>query len=188
MASEFFCTLNGKPAGPFSADELKGLAVVGKLSPSDFLRKGKEGEWVSASKFKNLFEEKQSAPLPPDRQPPRVPDCGKKKDPSKAILAGVIVVSLGGLIGFLLDGHGHKSGTQPDQQRAIPNPEMREKGSLAEEKGKQPGTKPALANTNNVRKETIVQKKGGKGLGKNEDELQLPSKRQRSRPPMNGVN
>jgi hypothetical protein len=187
MASEFFCTLNGKPAGPFSADELKGLAVVGKLSPSDFLRKGKEGEWVSASKFKKLFEEKQSAPLPPDHQPPRVPDCGRKKDPSKAILAGVIVVSLGGLIGLLLDGHGHKSGTQTNQQRAIPNPEMRGKGSLAEVDGKQPGTKPALANTNNIRKETTVQKKAGKGLGKNEDEL-LPPKGQRSRLPMNRVN
>jgi hypothetical protein len=175
MASEFFCTLNGKPAGPFSADELKGLAAVGKLSPSDFIRKGKEGEWVSASKFKRLFEEKQSAPLPPDRL-------------SKAILAGVIVVSLGGLVGLLLDGHGHKSGTQTNQQRAIANPEMRGKGSLAEVNGKQPGTKPALVNTNNVRKETTVQKKAGKGVGKDEDESPLPSKRQRSRLPMNRVN
>ena len=153
MASEFFCILKGKPAGPFSADELKGLAVVGKLSPSDFLRKGKEGEWVSASKFKRLFEEKQSAPLPPDRL-------------SRAILAGVIVVSLGGLIGLLLDGHGHKSGTQTNQQRAIPNPEMRGKGSLAEVNGKQPGTKPALINTNNVQKRQPCRRKPAKGLGK----------------------
>jgi hypothetical protein len=174
MASEFYCTLNGKPAGPFSADELKGLAVEGKLSPSDFLRKGKEGEWVSASKFKRLFEEKQSAPLPPDRL-------------SRAILAGVIVVSLGGLIGLLLDGHGHKSETQTNQQRAIPNPEMREKGPLAEENGKQPGTKPALANTNSNRKETIMQKKVGKGPGKSEDEFPLPTKSQRPRLPMNRV-
>src|SRR5262249_11499790 len=142
-----------------------------KLSPTDFLRKGKEGEWVSASKFKRLFEEKQSAPLPPDRL-------------SKAILAGVIVVSLGGLIGLLLDGHGHKSGTQTNQQRAIPNPEMREKASPTEVNGKQPGTNPALANTNDVRKETTVQKKAGKGLEKKEDEL-LPPKTQRSRLPMN---
>jgi hypothetical protein len=176
MASEFFCTLKGKPAGPFSADELKGLVVVGKLSPSDFLRKGKEGKWVSASKFKKLFEEKQSAPLPPDRQPPTVPDRDRTKDPFKPILAGVIVVFLVGLIGFLLFGHGHKSGTQTHQRRAIPDPEIREKGARAEENGKPPGTKPALANTNSTRKETIVQKKAGKGPGKSDDELLLPPK------------
>jgi hypothetical protein len=68
----------------------------------------------------------------------------------------------------------------------MPNPEMRGKGSLAEVNGNQPGTKPALANTSNIRKETTVQKKVGKGLGKNEDEP-LPSKRQRSRLPMNRV-
>jgi len=186
MASEYFCTLKGKPAGPFSADELKGLAVVGKLSPSDFLRKGKEGEWVSASKFKRLFEEKQSTPLPPDRQSPSSPDRGRIKD--KAILAGIIIVFFGGLIGFLHYGHGHKSGTQIKQQRVIRNPEMRENGSFAEENGKQPGTGPALANTKSLRKETIEQKKAGKGLGKNDDELPLPSKSQRSRLPMNRVN
>lgn len=186
MASEFFCTINGKPAGPFSADELKGLAVVGKLSPSDFLRKGKEGEWVSASKFKRLFEEKHSAPLPPERQPPTVPDRGRIKDPFKAVVAGVIVVF--GLVSFLLHGHGHKSGTQTKQQRVIPNSEIREKSALAEENGKQPGTRPGLANTKSLRKETIEQKKGGKGPGKSEDELSLPSKSQRSRLPMNRVN
>jgi hypothetical protein len=185
MASEFFCILKGKPAGPFSADELKGLAVVGKLSPSDFLRKGKEGEWVSASKFKRLFKEKQSAGLPPNSQPPTFLDRGRIKD--KAILAGIIIVFFGGLIGFLHYGHGHKSGTPTKQQRVIPNPEMHEKGSLAEENAKQPGTRPALVNTN-LRKETIEQKKAGKGPGKNDDELPLPSKSQPSRLPMNKVN
>jgi hypothetical protein len=61
---------------------------------------------------------------------------------------------------------------------------MREKASPAEVNGKQPVTKPASANTNDIRKETTVQKKAGKGLGKNEDEL-LPPKSQGSRLPMN---
>src|SRR5262249_27514833 len=103
-------------------------------------------------------------------------------------LAGIIIVFFGGLIGILHYGHGHKSGTQIKQQRVIRNPEMPEKGSLAEGNGKQPETSPAFANTKSLPKETIDQKKAGKGRGKNDDELPLPSKSQRSRLPMNRVN
>jgi hypothetical protein len=188
MASQFFCILEGKPAGPFSANELKGLAVVGKLSPSDFLRKGKEGKWVPASRHRGLFEATQSGLSPVDREPLIVRDPSRKKDLIKVSLAGVFI---GGLIGLLialsLHGHGRKPEAPIKQQRTLPNEEMHEKRSLVEENGKQAQTRPTLADKSGVQEKTKVQKKAGKSPGSSEDELPLPSKRPR-RLPMNRVN
>jgi hypothetical protein len=63
MSAAFYCTVDGEPAGPFTAEELKRLALEGKLSASDSVRKGADGKWVPASRVKGLFEKKQSASL-----------------------------------------------------------------------------------------------------------------------------
>jgi hypothetical protein len=102
MASEWFCMIKGKALGPFLPNDLKRLVGEGKLSASDFVRKGTSGEWVSASKVKGLFEGKENPVLP---SPPAIPpksEKGKRRLPRYALLTLGLLLVLALAVPFLL--------------------------------------------------------------------------------------
>lgn len=59
-ASEYYvCRDSKSKSGPFTAPQLREMAVLGKLVPTDMVMKAGHGKWVSASQLKGLFD-----PLP----------------------------------------------------------------------------------------------------------------------------
>lgn len=72
MSATWHIQKNNQTIGPLSAQQLRELALVGKLRPVDLVRKGDEGQFTAASGIKNLFSEDQvvSRLVPP---PPRLP-------------------------------------------------------------------------------------------------------------------
>ncbi len=56
MAVEWFAVLRGKTLGPFTPDQLRGLAREGKVTRETSIRKGQDGDWVPAGRVQRLFE------------------------------------------------------------------------------------------------------------------------------------
>lgn len=65
MNAEWFYACNGQMAGPLTADQLRQDALAGKVTGSDYVRRGANGTWVPASKVKGLFDPAPPAPTPP---------------------------------------------------------------------------------------------------------------------------
>jgi|GEM_PF-4790573 len=67
MATTWFIQQNQKTVGPLSSQQLKELVVAGKLRGDDLVRKGEDGQFMPASKIKNLFADdtNNSRPVPP---------------------------------------------------------------------------------------------------------------------------
>lgn len=57
MAVEWFFQSRGKILGPFAPDQLRRLVLEGKVSQETQVRRGREGEWVPASRVRRLFDE-----------------------------------------------------------------------------------------------------------------------------------
>ncbi len=134
MGAEFYCLMKGKPQGPVTANELKRLAQEGRLSGSDFVRKGPEGEWVPAQKVKGLF----------DGAVQKVPSDKSSVPSSRMVLlmlcmAGLGLASIGVLVGLLLRGHGEPEGL------SVSNLQTNEEASLVEERRKEAETRAAFA-------------------------------------------
>jgi hypothetical protein len=55
MATEYYYTKNGEQIGPVSSTELKRLAGIGELQPSDQIWQEGMPDWVPASRVKGLF-------------------------------------------------------------------------------------------------------------------------------------
>lgn len=68
MASEWFVQRDGKTAGPFTSQQLRQLAASERLTPTDHIRQGTNGEFVPASKARGLFEgnAKKGRPIAPN--------------------------------------------------------------------------------------------------------------------------
>jgi hypothetical protein len=62
--ASWFCKINGTESGPFSSGDLRQMALAGKLSRADSVRKGAGGPWVTASRIKGLAFPSQSASSP----------------------------------------------------------------------------------------------------------------------------
>jgi hypothetical protein len=87
MSKHWYCKLEGKEQGPFSASELKGLVSEGRLRPEDPIRRDDHKKWTSAWHVKGLFPEgarRQSSPPPL----PKIPGEGEKGDSSPVSLSG----------------------------------------------------------------------------------------------------
>src|SRR5579871_3888523 len=68
---ELFIERNGELDGPYSPEQIKGMANRGQVSKADRLRKGKEGKPVRAGNIKGLFPEvirQGQAPEPEEEQ------------------------------------------------------------------------------------------------------------------------
>lgn len=74
LASQWFYEKNGQVHGPFDAAGLRNAANVGRLNPTDRVRRGDLSQWAVASRVKGLFVE------PPTNSP------AKSSTPSLATL------------------------------------------------------------------------------------------------------
>lgn len=57
MATQWYYKIDDEKHGPVSSQQLKKLAMAGKLSPSDPVRRTTDRRWVFASKVHGLFDE-----------------------------------------------------------------------------------------------------------------------------------
>ena len=87
----FVQTAPGNVSGPFAAEMLKKLAADGHLKPEHSVRRGAEGNWVSARAVKGLFADTgaalpaiQTAPLQPVVQAPFPPIQTRGAGPANA--------------------------------------------------------------------------------------------------------
>ena len=69
MSTEWFCQIEDDEYGPVTSNALRALAASGRLSTTDRVRKGRAGNWVTASHIAGLFDGPKSAsngppPLP----------------------------------------------------------------------------------------------------------------------------
>ncbi len=67
MATTWFIQRDETTVGPLSGQQLKELALSGKLRGDDLVRKGEDGQFMPASGIKNLFADdtNNSRPVPP---------------------------------------------------------------------------------------------------------------------------
>jgi hypothetical protein len=61
MAKRFYYQLMGEIFGPLSGIELRDKALSGDVTPDTLVRINEDGDWVSAARIKNLFDERGRA-------------------------------------------------------------------------------------------------------------------------------
>lgn len=71
MATQWYCRLMGTELGPFSSKQLLEMARSHQITPDDSVKKGADGNWVSAHRVKGLIDDSSAstiimANLPPD--------------------------------------------------------------------------------------------------------------------------
>lgn len=76
MAVQWYCRMMGTELGPYTAAQLIDLARQSRLTPEDWVRKGADGQWVSADRVHGLFEAA--------RRPPATPSAPVAAPPDKA--------------------------------------------------------------------------------------------------------
>jgi hypothetical protein len=69
MPTEWFCQIDDDEFGPVTSTALRALAASGRLSGTDRVRKGKVGNWVTASHVAGLFDASNSV----SKAPPPIP-------------------------------------------------------------------------------------------------------------------
>lgn len=55
MPNEWYCQINQNEIGPLTSSQLKKLAAVGTLAPTDKVRSSQSTNWKSASQMRGLF-------------------------------------------------------------------------------------------------------------------------------------
>lgn len=55
MIKHWFCKVDQQEIGPYSGDEIRAMAAVGRLKQTDLVRKGSDARWYPASAIKNLI-------------------------------------------------------------------------------------------------------------------------------------
>jgi len=63
MAKDFYYQIMGEVYGPMSGVELRDHALAGDLTQDSLVRVGRDGDWITASRLKNLFDD-HGRPLP----------------------------------------------------------------------------------------------------------------------------
>ena len=86
MANPWYYTRNGTPKAPVTSAELKRLAELGEISPTDNVWKDGMNDWVPAAKIKGLFA------TPPPPEPPPIP--GPPKRPTPVQIASEVPVQI----------------------------------------------------------------------------------------------
>ena len=85
MATEWFCQIDHDEYGPLSSAALRELVAAGRLSASDRVRKGRGGNWVTASRVSGLFDGTHSLA----KSPPR-PVAVAEPEPDEYVLAEAV--------------------------------------------------------------------------------------------------
>jgi uncharacterized membrane-anchored protein YhcB (DUF1043 family) len=79
MANEWFCKIADTEIGPLSPQQLKAMAVKGRLTPEDEVRRGTNGAWNPAGAVVGLFPKSDSSAAWADTA--EIPVAGAKKLP-----------------------------------------------------------------------------------------------------------
>jgi hypothetical protein len=82
MASEWYLVQSDNVVGPFTSQQLRELALAGKLKRSDVVQKGDSGKPVPAEKVKNLFVDDKRKDRP-KQPPPALPKSASSPDQSR---------------------------------------------------------------------------------------------------------
>ena len=89
MASQWFYEVAGKQLGPLSSAELLALAQHGIVTYETPVRKGPDGNWVSAKRVRGLFPEPNATSPPPppvaSKPSPRQPANTSLPEPSRQL-------------------------------------------------------------------------------------------------------
>ncbi len=120
LPAEWFYQTMGDVVGPLSSSELRAHAGAGRIAPDTYVRKGQDGQWLSADRIKGLFEQPASPPPPlPPRKSADVASSSKNIEtgkPSGSVysMAGVqdllevfedrVTITPKGILGFLNKG------------------------------------------------------------------------------------
>lgn len=68
MAGEWFCEIGGRAIGPLTSQQLRAMAASGQIVPTDRVRRGDSGGWVTANHVKGLFAAAQTDQQKPSPQ------------------------------------------------------------------------------------------------------------------------
>lgn len=82
MAVEWFYLRAGQIVGPLTAAQLRDHAVARKVTPADHVRRGGEGDWLSATKVKGLFDTTPAVRPHPVVPPPPQPQATAREVPN----------------------------------------------------------------------------------------------------------
>jgi hypothetical protein len=98
MATDWYFARNDEQRGPHSSAELKELAAIGDLRPTDLVWREGMPEWVPANKVKGLFAESVPPPVPRHSPRPEIPvRIVNEPTPNKSnglIVAGYVCAGL----------------------------------------------------------------------------------------------
>ncbi|MGI0133753.1 MAG: DUF4339 domain-containing protein [Candidatus Micrarchaeaceae archaeon] len=102
MAQQWYYSRNGQQHGPISEAELKQLAAVGKLKPTDMIWQEGMDNWVSAGSVKGLFlaaqapeAKKAPPPLPEFEKPPSRSFAKVGTKPLKLRILWIVLLCIG---------------------------------------------------------------------------------------------
>lgn len=128
-AAEFYIKFMGEIQGPFTPSQVRTLARTGRLLPDTHIRKGVEGNWVTADRVKGLSfasnnttekAESNSSPATPK------PQVASRKQPSRlkyvlAAVGGFVFLTTIGLLAFFLMNDKQDAGTRAIAQQQVEN-------------------------------------------------------------------
>lgn len=80
MRADWYIQVRGGPRGPFSFDQLKGMALEGRILRDTLVRRGRNEAWIRAVKVEGLVRDYQP---PPVIEPPPIVD--RPETPIEAI-------------------------------------------------------------------------------------------------------
>lgn len=102
MTPNWYCRINGRDHGPYTAEQLAAFARERRLSPLDFVRAG-DGAWLPASQVPWLGFTPLATPVPPMTGAPVFAPARARETPAIAPwvlvgMAAIAVVCVGGLV------------------------------------------------------------------------------------------
>jgi len=115
MVDSWYVKSEGQPKGPFTANQLKKLALQRSISPRTVVRKGAAGRWVQAGRVKGLFPQKAGPASDPTdgaagthqtaeasvNEMPAVLSPNRRVVPRLIVIGCLIVFALVGAAGWL---------------------------------------------------------------------------------------
>ena len=84
MPSQWYCRLMGTEMGPYTSKQLLEMARCHQITPDDSVKKGADGNWVSAHRVKGLFEDAGASTIIMASLPPEVKQALESKQKEAA--------------------------------------------------------------------------------------------------------
>lgn len=82
MPQQWYCQIMGDEVGPLTSNQLREMALSGRLAPNDLIRKATSDRWVTAEQVKGLFDRATAPISPPTQVPAAVPQPRPPRRPA----------------------------------------------------------------------------------------------------------